>query len=457
MRYGVFIAAFCHAMKKDTIKNKRVMIDGKRCTLPVGVTVETVGNARRLVSNVYLNGRRTRRYYPCTMEGLRQATAAATAARVERKTYGAAFGSISDDEKRALDMWREYRNACQRERCGFMSASEVMASALERMRDESILPRLDEVAERYVEHIARKVDGASTPHVLTVKNRLAKICAVMGEERICNVTELQITDFIYGLMNPQTGLPAAPNTRKQYVLLIKSVFKYAVQRGMLDEARNAARNVEAPKVKRTEPETLAVEDVRKVLRHVAETPALHAFIPALAVGLFAGARLAERCRMRYADTNVKGQIFLSCDITKTNLDRYVKPLPVFNAWMVFAKAHGVDMAPDALIIPGATETQRKDAHNRALKAISDATGVSFPKNCIRHSAATYMAAKMGMAATADQLGHDEGMLASHYRHAVTRGEADAYFQLTPAACMSDEPLRIVEPSPLPAEYPAANA
>lgn len=441
-------------MKKDTNKNKRVMIEEKRCTLPVGVTVETVGNARRLVSNVYLNGRRTRRYYPCTMEGLRQATAAATAARVERKTYGATFGSISDDEKRALDLWREYRDACQRERCPFKSASEVMGAALARMLDEGVSPTLAEVAFKYLDHIGRKVEGGSSPHLLTVKNRLTKICAVMGEERICNVTEIQITDFIDGLVNPQTGQPAAPNTRKQYILLLKSVFKYAVGRGMLDESRNAARNVEAPKVKRTEPETLAVEDVRKVMRHVAGTRSLHAFIPALAVGLFCGARLAERCRMRYRDTNVKGQVFLSCEITKTNIDRYVKPLPVFTAWMDFAKAHGVDMAPDALIIPGATETQRKDAHNRALKAISDATGVSFPKNCIRHSAATYMAAKMGMAATADQLGHDEGMLASHYRHAVTRGEAEAYFQLTPAACMSDEPMRIVEPSPLPAEYPA---
>ena len=442
------------AMKKGGTKKKRIIIDGKRCTLPACVTVETKAGELRLVSNICQNGRRARRYYPYTLEGLKQAEAAASTAKRERKTYGATFGSISDDEKRALDMWRKYRDACERERCPFMSASEVMANALAKMRDDGITPTLAEVAFKYLDHIGRKVEGESTPHLLTVKNRLAKICAVMGEERICNVTEMQITDFVDGLVNPQTGDKAAPNTRKQYILLIKSVFKYAVERGMLDESRNAARNVEAPKVKRTEPATLAVDDVRKVMRHVACTPALHAFIPALAVGLFCGARLAERCRMRYRDTNVKGQVFLSCEITKTNIDRYVKPAPVFTAWMDFAKAHGVDMAPDAFLIRGETETQRKDAHNRALKAISDATGVTFPKNCIRHSAATYMAAKMGMAATADQLGHDEGMLASHYRHAVTRGEADAYFQLTPAACMSDEPLRIVEPSPLPAEYPA---
>ena len=440
------------------MKQNIAVIEGKRCALPVGVTIEMKhGKNRMLTANVYVSGRRMRRYYPLTLDGLKQATEAVSTAKREAKTYGATFGSISDDEKRALDLWRKYRDACERERCPFMSASEVMAAALAKMLDDGITPTLAEVAFKYLDHIGRKVDGESTPHLLTVKNRLAKVCAVMGEERICNVTELQITDFVAGLVNPQTGRAAAPNTRKQYILLIKSVFKYAVQRGMLDESRNAARNVEPPKVKRTEPETLAVQDVRKVLRHVAATPKLHPFIPALAVGLFAGARLAERCRMRYRDTNVKGQVFLSCEITKTNIDRYVKPAPVFTAWMDFARAHGVDMAPDALILPGDTETQRKDAHNRALKAISDATGVSFPKNCIRHSAATYMAAKMGMAATADQLGHDESMLASHYRHAVTRGEAEAYFTLTPDACLSDEPLRIVEPSPLAPEYPAAHA
>lgn len=444
-------------MQKNSNKRKIAVIEGKRCTLPVGVTLEVVRKEKRLVAAVYSSGQRTRSFYPLTLDGLKQATEAVATAKRERKTYGAAFGSITDDEKRALDLWRKYRDACQRERCPFMSASEVMAAALAKMQDDGIAPTLAEVAFKYLDHIGRKVDGESTPHLLTVKNRLTKICAVMGEERICNVTELQITDFVDGLVNPQTGAKAAPNTRKQYILLLKSVFKYAVQRGMLDESRNAARNVEAPKVKRTEPATLAVEDVRKVLRYVAETPALHPFIPALAVGLFAGARLAERCRMRYADTNVKGQIFLSCEITKTSLDRYVKPLPVFRAWMDFAKAHKVGMDKQAFIIKGETETQRKDAHNRALERISAATGVDFPKNCIRHSAATYMAALQGMAATADQLGHDESMLASHYRHAVTKGEATAYFNLTPDFCMSDEPLRIVEPSPLATEYPAAHA
>ena len=436
---------------------KQVKIGKTKHSLPVGVTVESRKGQKLFLVTIRHQGERERVAFPYTEDGLRQAAEKANAVRHERKTFGAAFGSISDDEKRALDMWREYRDACQRERCGFMSASEVMSVALERMRDESISPKLAEVAERYVEHVARKVDGASTPHVLTVKNRLAKVCAAFGEERICNVTELHITDFVDSLVTPQTGRAAAPNTRKQYVLLIKSVFKYAVERGWLTAAQNVADHVEPPKVKRIEPATLAVEDVRKVLRYVAETPALHPFIPALAVGLFAGARQAERCRMRYADTNVKGQIFLSCEITKTSIDRYVKPLPVFRAWMDFAKAHKVAMDKQAFIIKGETETQRKDAHNRALERISAATGVDFPKNCIRHSAATYMAALHGFNETADQLGHDVGMLAKHYRHAVTKGEATAYFNLTPDFCMSNEPLRIVEPTPLPEQYPAAHA
>lgn len=433
---------------------KQIKIGNSRHLLPVGVTAEERKGKRLLLATYRKNGVRQRVVYPFTEEGLKQATEAVATAKREAKTYGANFGSISDDEKRALDLWREYRDACERERCPFMSASEVMGAALARMLDEGVSPTLAEVAFKYLDSIGRKVEGGSSPYLLTVKRRLDKICAVMGEERICNVTELQITDFIDGLVNPHTGAKAAPRTRKHFLALIKSLFKYAVERRWLDAGRDVARYMEPPKVKRTEPATLTVEDVRKVMRYVAETPAFHAFIPALAVGLFCGARLAERCRMRYRDTNVKGQVFLSCEITKTNIDRYVKPFPVFRAWMDFAKAHGVDMAPDAFLIRGETETQRKEAHNYMLRRLRIGTGVSFPQNCIRHSAATYMAAKLGMAATADQLGHNESMLANHYRHAVTRGEAEAYFQLTPEACMSDEPLRIVEPSPLPAEYPA---
>lgn len=433
---------------------KQVRIENERHALPLGVTVEKRRGKLALLVTIRENGSRRRELFPYTLEGLKQAAAVVNTARQEAKTYGASFGSISDDEKRALDLWRKYRNACQRERCPFMSASKVMAEALERMRDEGISPKLADVAERYLESKSRKASGETTTHLYTIKSRLAKICAVMGEERICNVTEQHINSFMDGLKNPRTRKKAMPRTRKHYLVLIKSLFKFAVERGWLEAGRDVTRYMEPPKVKRTEPATLAVEDVRKVLRYVAETPAFHEFIPVLAVGLFAGARLAERCRMRYRDTNVKGQIFLSCEITKTNIDRYVKPFPVFAAWMKFARAHGVDMSKNAFLISGETEAQRREAHNYMLRRLRMATGVSFPQNCIRHSAATYMAALLGINETADQLGHDVNMLASHYRHAVTKGEAAAYFQLTPAACMSDEPLRIVEPSPLPAEYPA---
>ena len=70
------------------------------------------------------------------------------------------------------------------------------------------------------------------------------------------------------------------------------------------------------------------------------------------------------------------------------------------------------------IDPIFSEERRKDAHDRLLKRIAEATGVAFPRNCIRHTAATNMTELPGFTSSANQLDHGEGMLANNYRISV---------------------------------------
>ncbi len=42
-----------------------------------------------------------------------------------------------------------------------------------------------------------------------------------------------------------------------------------------------------------------------------------------------------------------------------------------------------------------------------------------------------MAESQGYTETANQLGHDIGMLLKHYRRAITKSEAEAYYNITP--------------------------
>lgn len=99
--------------------------------------------------------------------------------------------------------------------------------------------------------------------------------------------------------------------------------------------------------------------------------------------------------------------------------------------MAFAKEIGVSMTATDTRISGDTLKQRKTAHSSFLKALATETGIVLPKNCIRHTAASFMAESQGYTETANQLGHDIGMLLKHYRRAITKSEAEAYYNITP--------------------------
>lgn len=410
----------------------RKKINGKWTYLPDGVTYATVRGEVYLAVSRIENGKRKRSFFSATEDGLKEAKALADTIRKEKNTYGSSFGAITDDEKQAIDLWRAYRTACQREACDFLPMSEVMREALERVQAVSISPTMEEAAKQYLDALSHKMNGESTPHLMTVRNRLRHVCAALGAFHLCNIVPTQISDFLETLRNPQTGKPAKATTKKQYLNLIKGVFQLTIKRGRLDAKKNAAALLEAPQIKREEPKMLTLEEVCRVFAYLVETPAEHKYIPVLAVGFFCGARLAERCRLRYQDILLSKQhVYLSCAITKTNVDRRTYFGDCFMEWIRFAEARGVQMEPNSFLLAGTSEERRKDEHNRLLKRIAARTGVSFPKNSIRHTAATYMTELHGFTSTANQLGHGEGMLARHYRISVTKDEALAFFSISP--------------------------
>lgn len=427
---------------------RRVKIKNVNKYFPNGVTWEkctpttSYPDGRRIIVNYEEEGKRKRKTFPYTEDGLKQASKFAETIRNEKKSYGVDFGIVSEDEKIAILEWRKYRDACMKEACEYKSMSEVVKEALKRIKEVSISPTMNQAAKIYLDDMKRRNNDESTPHMTTVENRLRHITDALGEVRLCNITDVQITDFLGNLRHPQTGKLVKDTTRKQYLDLIKSVFKLVVKRGLMEEIKNRARTIDVSKSKRIEPETLSLDEVCKVFEYVRDNPKEHRYIPVLAVGFFCGPRVAERCRLIYKDIFVGGRdvVYLSCTITKTNRDRNTYTNANFRAWMDFAREHGVKMEANSYLLPGDTEEKRKDAHNRLLKRIAEATGVAFPKNCIRHTAATNMCELQGFTSTANQLGHGEGMLASNYRIAITRDEATAYFNISPTCCDADKLL-----------------
>lgn len=420
-------------MKKTKAKTKFYEVGGKRVTLPKGVSVEMKNGVRKVTVTWSEHGKVRRKYFDYSLEGVEQAKDINATKKQELKRFVQEFGTISDDEKQALDLWRAYTKEAMANGFNFSSAYEVMQRGLNGMNTTT--PDFRSLARFYFDkELMRKTDGELTDHTETVRQRLFNIVApVFGDKPAHTITEQDVLDFLDGLKG-QNGGKASLVTRTQYLNLLKSVFKFAVEQGRVPKQYNPVANLKpAKKRKEAEPEILTVDEVKRIFSFVKNTPKYHSFIPVLAIGFFCGARVEERAKLTYGDIFVGGrnEIFVSASVAKNGIARFIYPADCVKAWMDFAKEHGVSMNATDTLISGDTLKQRKTAHSSFLKALATETGIVLPKNCIRHTAASFMAESQGYTETANQLGHDIGMLLKHYRRAITKTEAEDYYNITP--------------------------
>lgn len=420
--------------KKTKSKTKLWEIEGKRVYLPKGISAEAWrGKVLKLIVTKTEHGKSKRVSFPWSLAGLEEARALNDALKREAKRYGSDFGNITEDEKRALDLWREYTKEARKHGFAFASAYEVMKDGLENRNTTS--PDFNTLARLYFDkELMRKTDGELTEHAETVKNRLFNyICPALGQKPAHTITESEVENFLNSLKG-MNGKRASVTTRTQYLNLLKSVFKFCIKQGAIPAEYNPVAKLTPPtKKKKQEPEILTVDEVKRIFSFVKNTPKYHKFLPALAVGFFCGARVEERAKMTYRDIFVGGrnEVFIPANNAKNGEARYIYPEKNFREWLDYAKKQGITMHPTEYLLTGNTSKQRRDAHSSFLRTLTRETGITLPKNCIRHTAASFMAEMKGYTETANQLGHDIAMLLHHYRRAITKTEAEAYFNITP--------------------------
>ena len=420
-------------MKQTKSKTKFHDIQGKRVTFPKGISLETKNGVKKITVTWTEQGRIRKKFFDATLEGFEDAKALNATKKQELRRLGQDFGSISDDEKQALDLWRAYIKEAQMNGFKFSSAYEVMKRGIDGLNTST--PDFRTLARLYFEkELMRKTDGEMTEHTETVRQRLFNIITpVLGCRPAHTISEGDVLDFLDGLKG-QNGSKASLVTRTQYLNLLKSVFKFAVEQGSITKEYNPVANLKpAKKRKDAEPEILTVDEVKRIFAFVKNNPKYHEFIPVLAVGFFCGARVEERAKLTYGDIYIGGrnEIFVAAAVAKNGDARYIYPADCVKSWMDFARAHGVSMNATDTLIPGDTLKQRKTAHSSFLKALATETGITLPKNCIRHTAASFMAESQGYTETANQLGHDIGMLLKHYRRAITKTEAGEFYNIRP--------------------------
>jgi integrase len=211
------------------------------------------------------------------------------------------------------------------------------------------------------------------------------------------------------------GLGGAAVTRNAVLRCIKVFFSFAKARGYLPSCeKTAAELVPMARTGQTETEIFQPSSMTKLLEAASAD-----ILPLLALGSFAGLRVAEICRLDWSAVDLERKLItLRAGQAKTASRRIVPISDNLHAWLSKIERSGK-------IIPNLRTP--KDTTELAKKL-----GLPWPHNGMRHSYISYrLAAVKDAAKVALEAGNSPSIIFKHYRELVTEADAVEWFSIAP--------------------------
>lgn len=271
-------------------------------------------------------------------------------------------------------------------------------------------------------YIAEKVRAGRRPRsVQDLRSRLGIWARDMGGIPVSEVTAQALGEWLD--RKGYTGV-----TRKNFRTVLVGFFNYAG--GLHATASNPAAAIAVQTVDDAMPEIFTVAQAQALLRAAeARRPDL---VPWLAIGLFAGLRTAELWQLRWEAVDIPGRLItVRPETAKRRRQRHVIMADNLAAWLT-------DYAGTGRVSPAESTVRRALTDEDGLVQAAGLPG--WPHNAMRHSFGSYhLAAYQDGPRTAFEMGHTQpDVLYTHYRNLVRPDDAQAYWEIRPAA-----PARVV--------------
>ena len=248
-----------------------------------------------------------------------------------------------------------------------------------------------------------------------------------GDARFANrsiheITRDELVTWLY-------SLNVAAVTRKNYARALSVLFTFAVDRHYC--VVHPARKLVPEETNGRKPGILTTREAKALL--LAAEPD---FVPALAIGLFAGLRLeSEIWRLNWQSIKLQKRI-IDVDKSKNVMShRHVRISDNLTAWLgPYAGTHGpVTVKGDSYY--ARLERARAGAIERLEKAGEFAGNLrKWPQDCLRHTfASMHCAAFRNPGDTSLELGHGGSLkvFERHYRDRVEEPEGKAFWEIYP--------------------------
>lgn len=218
------------------------------------------------------------------------------------------------------------------------------------------------------------------------------------------------------------GKALSNSSKRRYRATLHGFFVWAQSRDLI--AFNPVEKTIAPKSESTTIGIISPSDLKKLLNAALKHD--KGMLPRITLAAFCGLRRSECVRItKEAILEEKNEVLVSASIAKTEKQRFV-PLPkAACAWLALA-----DFEPT----PSDSDWQYHEGqYGSRLSKLAKQAEISLPRNALRHSFASYAAAKThDIPRVSMWLGHaGTNMTEKHYREGVRLSEGEAWFNVMP--------------------------
>lgn len=310
---------------------------------------------------------------------------------------------------------------------GTGSLLEAAKEYAARHRDEMPKKTVEAVVAEFLE--TKEQDKASYRYLKTLRSTLSPTPPT-GKRRnsfadsfktyIGGITAKEIDTWLR-----QRGV--SPRTRKNLLLIIRTLFNFAKSRGYLPKNQpTEAEIVITPKVSGGDIGIFTPKQLGAMFAGTQKHAVNDEYKLWLALGAFTGLRTEELKRLDWGEVSPsRGYVEVRARKSKTGSRRLVPIQPNLASWLAhFGKASGP-------VFPRARAEERVHEYAKRL-------GIEWPNNALRHSYATYrLAVTADMARVAIEMGNSAAMIVKHYRELATEAEGKAWFAIMPPASPSN--------------------
>lgn len=283
-------------------------------------------------------------------------------------------------------------------------------------RHPSTMPAIT-LAEAATEMIElRRQGGASEPYLADLRCRTKPFIEAFRVHP-ASVTTADCQRWL-------DGLKGASSTKNATRRVLHRLFSHCESRGYIPRNSNPIAGTQAFNGHRESAVVVwTPAELAKLLSHAPQD-----FLPALAIGAFAGLRTSEILALDWSDIRLDERVVKVVHRKARCAGTRLAPITDnLAAWLSpMVKKHGPVWSH------GTGWRERAKSFNDAQQSTADAAGLVWKHNALRHSFVTYrVASTQDVNRTSLEAGNSAKVVFAHYRALATEAEGEAYFSIEP--------------------------